>query len=345
MLCFSKAMRTVLPSSVLMLSVLFFAFCVGCQQTIPQPDVSLPGGASESGAIKPPPLILPLEPLSRPSGESEESFPGKTNPGEDTKEEPTGIIAKTFEKYTGEVVPLPPIDDLTAQIDEYISKIGSNLAYLDGSRRYAEDAADIVRDASALALVALGVGLADADSKYKPSALHIIAAAKNLVNAKNFDEGKKGYDALKASLTDTTAGASLSWSDKVADLAPLMKALPNLSTAVKRVTDTENKINVTLDRRKQAVFSQLATLAIISQGSIPNVIETTKPDAVAEWKRLCEEFRDASLKVNAAARQYAQDKADGKQPDYGAFKTHFNAMTESCDHCHEVFYPSALGTE
>jgi hypothetical protein len=194
-----------------------------------------------------------------------------------------------------------------------------------------------------LALVALAVGLAEADSKYKRSASQIIEAAKILAAAKSLEEGQKAYAALKASLAGTGGGKPLAWSDRVADLTWAMKALPNLSSAVKRVTDTERKLNVILDRRAQQVFSQLAAMAAISQGTIPNVSETTKSGAVAEWKKHCEEFRDLAIKVNAVTRQYAQDKTDGKEPDYTIFSASFKAMVESCDDCHKEFYPQAVG--
>lgn len=332
-------MRTVLTSPVLILPVLSLALCVGCSKKPSEPvntgesvDTETVAPPETDDWEKQPPLILPLEPLPL---DSEEDSP--------TALETTGIAATVFGKYAAETIPLPPIDDLTAQIDEYITKIGSNLGNLSGSSRYAEDAADIVRDANALALVALAVGISEADSKYKLPASHIITAAKNLAAAKTFEEGKKAYESLKASLTNTTAGTPLSWSNKVADLVPVMRALPNLSSAVKRVTDTEGKLNTTLDRSAQTLYSQFAALAVLSQGSIPNVVETAKPDASAEWKQYCEEFRDAALKVNAAARQYAQDKANGKEPDYAVFNANFRVMTESCEHCHEVFYPRAVG--
>ena len=249
------------------------------------------------------------------------------------------------EKSAAEPIAQALVDDITAQMDEYITKMESNLEALDGSPRYAENNADIVRDANALAVLALAVGLSDADSKYKKSAPNIISATKNLAAAKNFNDGKKAYDALKASLTDTTAGEPLSWSNKVGDLTPLMKALPNLNSAVKRVTDTERKLFTTLRRNPQPVYSQLVAMAVISQGSIPNVVDTAKPDAADEWKKFCEEFRDAVLEVRSAARQYAQDEADNKDPSYAPFSASFRAMTASCEHCHEVFYPSAIGQQ
>ena len=314
---------------VLTFSLSIFVFCIGCQGHVPPPGKEKPEPEVESAPVKTEPYREPLVP--------------KVDPPETP--DSTGIFSESLGKHTAEIVPFPPVEDLVAQVDAYIDKIGSSLADLVGTTKYIEDAADIARDANALALVALALGLAQDDSKYKKSASQIIEATKSLADAKNFDEGQKAYTALKESLT-ATGGNPLSWTEKVANLKQTMKALPNLNSAVKRVSDTERKLFVILGRpNAQQVYSQLAALAVISQGSIPNVDETTKPDATAEWKRLCEEFRDAAIKTNAAAHQYAKDNADGKEPDYSVFSTRFRAMTDSCDDCHKVFFPGAVGKE
>jgi len=292
---------------------------------------------------KPEPLIEPLVPRVRSTGVITPTE--KATEEEIVAPEMTGIISKALEKYAAEVVPLPPVEDLVAQIDDYITRMGQSMDFLDGAPRYLASAADVIRDSNALALIALAIGLAEADSKYKRSAPHIIAAAQSLAAAQNYPEGRRAHTALRASLTNTEAGTPLSWSDRVASLAPVMQALPNLSSALKRVTDTEPKLHTILDRRPQQVFSQLAALAAISQGSIPNVAETERPDAVEEWKKYCEEFRDAAIRTNAAAHQFARERADGREPDYSIFRTAFLAMLESCDNCHRVFYPRAVGME
>ena len=330
--------------TVLSLSMLILAFCVGCQQPVPElnnyepKDIVVPLDTD-----RPEPLIEPLVPRVAPPADT--TPPEEGTPSEAAPAESTGIVSEVFGKYAAEAVPLPPVEDLTTQIDEYITKMGEALELLDGSPRYASDASDIVRDSNALALVAHAVGLAEADSEYKKSAPQIVASAQNLAAAKNLEEGQKSYAALKESLAGVGRGQSLAWSDKVASLTAAMKALPNLSSTVKRVTDTPRKLNTILDRRSQQIFGQTAAMAVIAQGAIPNVAETPKPDAVAEWKKYCEEFRDAAIKVNAVTRQHAKDRAEEKDPDYAIFNNAFKAMSESCDNCHKVFYPQAVGKE
>ena len=313
--------------TILTLSVLFLAICVGCTKTTPKsvektPPPPITPSDSDEGILKPRPHVEPLVPRVDPPKET------------------TGIVVESLGKYAAEIVPLPPVDDLTAQIDEYITKLGTNLESLEGSARYASDAVDIVRDANALSLVAKAIGLAETDSKYKKSAPLMVVAAQNLAAAKSHAEGQKAYDGLKLALTGTGGGAPLSWSVSTAHLTPLMKAVPNLSSTAKRLTNTERKLSMQLERKPEQIYGAFAALAVISQGSIANVSETTKPDAAAEWKKFCEEFRNVALKANVVTRQYAE-----KQADYAAFKTAIDAVSVSCDHCHEVFYPSAVGQE
>ena len=310
---------------ILIFPLLVLALCIGCTRTAPEADnTPPPNEASDDDLHKPEPLVEPLVPRF--------DSPEETTPPEET----TQVMANPLEKYAAEIVPLPPLDDLTAQVDEYVTKLGTNLESLEGSPQYASDT--IVRDANALSLVTLAIGLAEADSKYKKSAPQMIAAAQKLAAAKSYEDGRKAYEELKSALTSSGGGTSLSWSVKIADLPPLMKAVPNLSSTVKRLTNTEGKLRNL--RRPEQVHGALAALAAISQGSIANAADTTKPDAVEEWKKFCEELRDSALKTNAVARQFAEEKAD-----YAAFKTAIDAMSVSCDRCHEVFYPSAVGKE
>ena len=344
---------------ILTLSVLLLAFCIGCPEppappTTPEPPPvdATPVETDEAPApvLEPPPAVEPPAPVVDPTPAVEppapvvEPAPAVEAPAPVVEPAPAVEMAPVaaVAAFSGDV-PLPPLDDLTVQIDLYIAAIARAMEGLDGSNNYTQDAANVVRDTSGLVLVVLAVGLADADSKYKQPAPHIIAAAHALIAAQNLEEGQAAFAALQAALTNTSDGTPLSWSDKMADLAPAMKALPNLSSAVKRITDTERKLNLVLDGNPQRAYPPLAALAVIAQGTIPNVVQTEKPDAVEEWKKACEEFRDAALKANAAAHLYAQVKAEGGEPDYSVYSVSIAALAESCDDCHRLFYPNAVG--
>jgi hypothetical protein len=341
---FVSDMRAILACFVFSL-----ALCVGCSKDPPPlvRDETPPLNVAPDPG-QPAPFIEPMFPKVDPPkstadiekpADTEETTEENAPAGLAVPEEATGVFVESFKKYAAEVIPLPPIDDLTVQVDEYITKLETALEDLDGSPKYMEDAANVVRDAGALSAVVRAIGLAEADSKYKKSASAIIAATKTLAAAENLETGQKAYDTLKSALTSTDAGKPLSWSEKTADFVPLNRAITNLSATVKRQTDTERKLTIQLERKPQQVYGMLAALAAISQGLIPNASETSKPDAVEEWKKHCEEFRDIALKANALAHQFAEGKAD-----YTAYKAvAIDAMAESCENCHKVFYPSAVG--
>ncbi len=234
-------------------------------------------------------------------------------------------------------VPMPPVADLTIQIDEYVAKIGETLTELDGTTSYKNYGDVVVRDANGLALVALAIGLHPEDSKYKQAAPGIIKAAMELANAEKYDEAQKSFETLKTALTAEGDPSSLQWT-KVAELGPVMKAVPNLSALLKRLTNTEPKMKRAA-RKPERIYGATAALAVISQGSIANAADTNKPDEAALWKKECEQFRDAALAANAALHDYADGKID-----YAAYWQAHNRMTEACDTCHKVFSPSAAGS-
>ena len=248
------------------------------------------------------------------------------------KDESTGAFltkSASFGKVGQQAIPLPPVADLVAQADDYLAKIGTTLEELDGTANYKKDADAVIRDASGLALVALAIGLSPEDSKYKKAAPGIIEAALALEKVEKLDAANKAYAALKVAFASSGDPTTLSWT-KVADLGPVMKAVPNLDSAVKRLSNTESKLKKGPDK----VAPLLAGLAAIAQGSMANFAETVKPDAEAEWKKECELFRDAAVKANAAVHDFVEGAAT-----HADFQAAYDKLAETCDSCHKIFQP------
>ncbi|MDR3234020.1 MAG: hypothetical protein LBT46_10230 [Planctomycetaceae bacterium] len=330
------------------LCVLALAVTFGCQpavQPTAKPEVDKPNktghdhaGHDHSGAGYVEPLV-PKTDAVKPEEKPEPAPPvepaGPTQPAVPAPK--TSAVPSTVSgKFAADAVLLPPVADLTAQIDEYVTKIGKNIEELDGSTKYKEDAEQIVRDANGLILVTKAAGLAADDSKYKKFAPQIIAAAKKLETAENLEAAQKTFAALKEALEGKgEAGMQpLDWNTKTASLKPVMKAVPNLNSAIKRTSDKESKLKKTLEKKSAQLFGGLAALAAIAQGSIANVQDTAKPDAHAEWKKECEQLRDTALKANAAAHAFADGKAD-----YAAFAKAMEDVNNSCHDCHKIFSP------
>lgn len=295
--------------------------------------ISLTGCPQPENAA--PPSVRPLSPSS--AATSDETIIEPLKPEVPKKDETSMLVpAEVADKFAAEAVPMPPVEDLTAQIDEYVTKIVRTIDDLDGTVDYKIDADAVVRDANGLSLVALAVGLSEEDSQYKKAAPGIIKAAAVLAAAENYDDARKSGEALKASLTSSGDPTTLTWT-KIAELTPLMKAVPNLSSSVTRWTNTERKLTVKIKKPEQ-LYGALAALAVISQGSIANAADAGKPGQEAQWKKDCEQFRDAALKANAAAHSFAEGKTD-----YQTYWTAFKNMTATCDTCHKTFHNAAVG--
>ncbi len=246
------------------------------------------------------------------------------------------VLAATEMLVAADTEPMPPVDDLVMQVDEYVAKIGKTVDELSTSTNYKLDGEFVVRDANGLALVTLAIGMHPEDSKYKKAVPSIIQAAQDLAKAQQYAEAKKSLEALQASLSASGDLPAMEWK-KVADLRPVMKAVPNLSALLKRLTNTEPKMKRAI-KKPASIYGATAALAAISQGSIANAADTNKPEEVELWRKECELFRDAALAANAALHDYAEGNID-----YAAYWAIHNRMAAACDTCHEIFSPTAVG--
>jgi hypothetical protein len=226
-----------------------------------------------------------------------------------------------------DAVPLPPIADLDAQVDYYITELDKSMEDLATSRDFASDSTVLARDANALILVALAVGMSEEEGKYKAAAPEIIKAAQAVCAAKDLAAVKIAVADVKAAL-EKKSTEKLAWT-KVAKMEPVMKlAVPRINTGMTRYLRTE----ALLKRGIPNIAGATATLAVISHGLKPNYDETIAPDKKDEWVKFSQEFRDVALKANAALHGF--DKGD---VTFDAFKDALAAMRESCEHCHTIF--------
>jgi hypothetical protein len=308
-------------SLFLFLGLLFtLSGCNGSKTPPPPGNDTVP----VKGATTVTPYVEPMVPQTQPEEKKAE---------EPKKEETSMMKSATFGKIAQQSVPLPPVADLVAQADEYLDKIGGWLKDLDGTSDYKKDADAVVRDTNGLALIALAIGLSPEDSKYKKAAPGIIAAALALEKVGKLDAANKAYADLKAAYESSGDPTTLGWT-KIASLGPVMKAVPNLDATAKRLSNSESKLK-RVKTNSIKVTAPFAGLAAIAQGSIANVKETLKPEAEAEWKKECEQFRDAAIKANAAVHAFVKEEAT-----YADFEAAYTALSETCESCHKIFQPN-----
>jgi hypothetical protein len=215
---------------------------------------------------------------------------------------------------------------LEFQVDEYIKELDKSIADLEASKDFAADAGVLARDANALILVALAIGMSE-ESKYKAAAPEIIKAAQAVADAKDLAAAKAGVDAVKAALAKKSTD-KLEWK-KMAVMAPVMKlAVPRINTGMTRYIRNE----ATLKRGVPNIAGGTAALAVIAHGLKPNFDETIKPTNEDDWVRLSREFRDAALKANAATNGFGKGDVT-----FNDFKAAIDAMKKSCEDCHAIF--------
>jgi len=187
------------------------------------------------------------------------------------------------------------------------------------------------RDASALAVVALVIGVTDADSSFKGVASDLIQATEQISNAKNVAEVKKGLRALKDASAGKGTPDNLSWT-KVASLKPLMKyALPSLSTEIKRLARNEKTFLRSSNARK--VIDDSTIMVAVALGCRENVDETQAPDEEKVWREYCEKLADSALEFNKLASDVA-----AKHGSFDDMKNSFKTVEETCSStCHAKF--------
>ena len=232
-------------------------------------------------------------------------------------------------------VPLPPVADLDAQVDYYIAEFDKSLEDLAASRDFAADSSVLARDANALILIALALGMSEEAGKYKAAAPEIIKAAQTVAVAKDLAAAKSAVADVKAALAKKSTD-KLEWK-KVAQVGPTMKlAVPRINTGMTRYLRTE----ALLKRGIPNIAGATAALAAISQGLMPDYDETIKPDNKDEWVKFSQEFRDAALKANEAVHGFEKGNVS-----FDDFKTALATMKESCEHCHAVFTEGTIAVD
>jgi len=307
------------------LSCAILFFCLGCS---PKPSEE-PVRQQETGET----TSLPNVPADK------EAVIESGIPEPPLEETTSAVLARPNPKFAADAsnsVQLPKVSDLVPQVEAYVTRLEKSLDDLDGTPRFVEDAEVLYRDANTLALIALALGLSKEDNPYKKAAPAIIQATAKMETVKNFDEAAKVIAEIRLSLKAEGDPATLSWDKKVVTLRPIMKAVPNINTLVKRNLRTE----AALKRGTRIVAEGSAVMAVIGQGSIPNVAETIKPGADKEWTAHSLEFRDVSLALNKAASEY-----EAGRDTFDAVQNAYEALSDSCDSCHKLFYHGEVPKE
>ena len=215
-----------------------------------------------------------------------------------------------------------PAEDLAAQWKESLKGLKASVADAD---QYKDDQEKIAKEANALVLVALALGLHDEPNAYQKSAAAMIKGAQGLAAANTFPAAGAAVAALENAGAAGADAAKLKW-EKLASLPQLMKHVPNVNT----------KLKIKLNRfakNSKDVAGLAAVLAVIAEGAMFDE-SPAKGDAqkVAQWYQFCQQMRDAAAAVNAGCHK----------KDAAATQKANDRLQQSCEDCHAVFKPAAL---
>jgi cytochrome c556 len=211
-----------------------------------------------------------------------------------------------------------PADDLVAQVRILVEGFGAIVASEDA---YQTDSAKLKREAHTLASLALVLGLHDSDNPLKAVAPSLVAAAKKLAGAGNYDAAKQGVDEVRnaAAGAGESAAGKLQW-EKVSGLGQLMKQVTATNLRLKRNLKR-------FDDKKAENARDAAVLAVIAQMAVYDTHEVKRPEDVDQWYQFCGQMRDAAGELNAKIKAADQDAAGAAMVKLG----------QSCDACHAVF--------
>lgn len=215
-----------------------------------------------------------------------------------------------------------PAKDTEAQLEYFLNKIGRDL---DNKDEYDDTAQSrVALDASTVAVLALMLGMHDEKPELKQSASVLIELAVELADsADDFDEAAQKLGELKQAVKTKPEGEELSWDEPVGDLAMLMQQVPIVNDPLRRGVMDKRRFA----RNAKQTAGRAIALAAIAQASITHTDYCSDEEDEKEWKKICEEMRDACADIYKALMAKDQNKA--KEGNARVVKT--------CDACHHKF--------
>lgn len=212
------------------------------------------------------------------------------------------------------------VEDLKAQIDQYMGRIEESLADADA---FEAGATRITKDANTLIVLALSLGLHDEDNKLKASAPALIDAAGKLAQAgEDYEAAKAAFGQVQAAVAgQLQQPGELQWK-KLASLGQLMKQVTFVNNRLKRGLRR-------FGRNAEQDAGDATMLAVIANAALYDTHEVKDPAQLDHWYEYCAAMRDAAAEVSAAI------KADDEKACDAAMKS----LAASCDDCHAVFRP------
>ncbi len=221
--------------------------------------------------------------------------------------------------------------DMEGVFEGYVAKLGRDVEDLESNPDYAEASSALQRDVNVMILLAMAIGQSPEEGKYKDHAASIIEAGRKVIAATPVDEATAAVGDLQKALDAPADSSTVTW-EKAAHLSPLMKkALPNLTTEIKRLG--RNEKTLLRGSNLEKVTGASAAMTVIALGCRPNVEETAAPTEEKLWLEYCDTLYEASLKLNQEA-----NALKSKTGSFDDFSKALKTMDATCGStCHKTF--------
>ena len=242
------------------------------------------------------------------------------------------LKAETFSRYGQDAsFELPAAADLERSFDLYLKKLERDLEDLGMNPNFSDGVESFYRDSNTLALLALAIGLSSEDSPRKKAMPEVLSATIAASGVKNLEEARASVAAIQKALDSEGDLSALKW-EKVARLEPIMKkALPSITTEIKRLSRSEKTL--TRSNNLEKVIGDAATLVVISVGCRPNVDETLAPTEKELWESYCDRLYSTARDLNQKASAFREGNGS-----FDEFSAAFKALDATCNTtCHEKF--------
>ena len=216
-----------------------------------------------------------------------------------------------------------PAADLVAQVADCLDDLKDDVG-VETEEEFKESQESIVRDANALAVLALALGLHDEDNQHKAAAADLIKAAQDLAAASDLAAAKAALAAVEtaAAASEGTDG-ELKW-EKVATLLEVHNKAQAVTTSMKNRLDPRN-----FEKKADDLAAFSAFMAVVGQASMAHVDEAEDAEQLTQWLDFCTEMRDVAAAVNKATHAGDRDAAVAAN----------EKLLQNCHDCHEIFNP------
>jgi hypothetical protein len=228
------------------------------------------------------------------------------------------VFAAALKPEVPAVSTFAPADKLSAEATALLASCEQAVA---DEKGFKDASNQLARDASTLAIVALALGLHDADSPQKKHAPAIVAAAAELADAGDFAAAKEGVAKLKAAAEGKGEGEALVWKN-VATMGPIMKQSTGYYNKLKR-----GMAGARFKSRADENARSAATLAVIGQAVLFDKDYVEGDAEIAKWQKFCTDWRESAAGLGKAIK-------DG---DAKAANDWLTKLDKSCTECHTAF--------